>query len=370
MIGRTAFFQVEGTRHYLNLFAVLVGTTSKGRKGTSWGRVRQVFAAVDEQWEKECVLNGLSSGEGLIWQVRDAIVKTEPVREHGRITGHQTVEVDAGVQDKRLLVQEAEFCSVLKQTERQGSTLSPIIRQAWETGNLRTMTKNSPAKATDAHISIIGHVTGDELRRYLSSTEAASGFGNRFLWVTVRRSKLLPDGGGAVNLGPLTQRFIEAVSFAKCIGQMPRDDVANELWHEVYGKLSGDRPGLAGSLLARAEAQTMRLACIYALLECSYQVEERHLRAALALWDYCERSTKFIFGNSTGDTVADEIVEALRHHKDGMTRTDIQAIFQRNKSSERLAQALALLLSCGLAERRELKTGGRPVERWYLVSTK
>jgi hypothetical protein len=313
------------------------------------------------------VLSGLASGEGLIFQVRDALTRTEPVKDAGRITGHQQVEVDQGVKDKRVLVQEAEFASVLKQLERQGSTLSPIIRQAWETGAIRNLVKNSPLKATDAHISIIGHITGQELRRYLSSTEVASGFGNRFLWIAVRRSKYLPDGGADVDLGPLTAAFERAVSFAKAVGRMPRDDEARELWHQVYPQLSGDRPGLAGSLLARAEAQTMRLACLYALLDGSFQVEAKHLRAALALWDFCERSTRFIFGDSTGDPVADEIVEALRQRPDGMTRTDITAIFGRNKPGDRIAKALSLLLAAGIAERQEVATGGRRAEWWFIA---
>ena len=45
MIGRTCFFSVGATRHYLNLFIALVGLTALGRKGTSWdvraGRWRQ-----------------------------------------------------------------------------------------------------------------------------------------------------------------------------------------------------------------------------------------------------------------------------------------------------------------------------------------
>jgi hypothetical protein len=364
VIGRTAFFQVEGNRHYLNLFAVLVGTTSKGRKGTSWGRVRHVFAGVAPEWDQDCVLSGLSSGEGLIWQVRDAVLKMEPVKEKGRVTGSQEVEVDPGVKDKRVLVQEAEFCSVLKQTERQGNTLSTVIRQAWETGNIRVMTKNSPVKATEAHISIIGHVTADELRRYLSSTEAASGFGNRFLWAVVKRSKYLPDGGALVEL-PI-ERFSSAASFAKAVGKISRDDEARQLWHEVYPQLSGDRPGLAGSLLARAEAQTMRLACLYALLDCSFQVEVRHLKAALALWDFCERSTKYIFGSSTGDPVADKIMDALRHRPEGMTRTEIRDLFLRHQQAERIDRALALLLTAALICREQVSTGGRPSERFLV----
>jgi hypothetical protein len=60
----------------------------------------------------------------------------EEVKDKGRVTGYQDVEVDPGVSDKRLLVYEPEFALVLKQMERQGNTLSAILRQAWESGNL------------------------------------------------------------------------------------------------------------------------------------------------------------------------------------------------------------------------------------------
>src|SRR3712207_8613758 len=52
-----------------------------------------------------------------------------------------------------------------------GNTLSPVVRDAWDTGTLRNMTKNSPATATGAHVSIISHITIDELQRELSDTE-------------------------------------------------------------------------------------------------------------------------------------------------------------------------------------------------------
>ena len=68
------------------------------------------------------------------------------------------------------------------------------IPQAWDSGDLGTLTKNSSTRATGAHISLIGHITADELRRYLTQTEQANGFGNRHLWFCVKRSKELPHG--------------------------------------------------------------------------------------------------------------------------------------------------------------------------------
>jgi hypothetical protein len=39
--------------------------------------------------------------------------------------------------------------------------------------------KNVPVRATGAHIAILGHITKDELLRFISGTELANGFANR-----------------------------------------------------------------------------------------------------------------------------------------------------------------------------------------------
>src|SRR5690606_36461745 len=116
------------------------------------------------------VVHGLSSGEGLIWAVRDPIIQRQAVKEKGRVVDYEEVEVDPGVEDKRLLVVEGEFATALRVLGREGNILSAVVRNAWDTGDLRTLTKNSPAKATGAHTSIIGPVTRDELLRNLDST--------------------------------------------------------------------------------------------------------------------------------------------------------------------------------------------------------
>src|SRR5437867_9459947 len=47
LIGRAVYFVVEAQKHYCNMNAVLVGKTSKARKGISWGRVRGLLTAID-----------------------------------------------------------------------------------------------------------------------------------------------------------------------------------------------------------------------------------------------------------------------------------------------------------------------------------
>ena len=366
VVGRGAHFVAEADRHFLNLFAVVVAETSKRRKGSSWGRVRSLFETLDPAWIEDRVQSGLSSGEGLIWAVRDEITKSEPVRDKKEVVGYQEIIVDPGVEDKRLLVVESEYASTLRVVAREGNTLSPTMRTAWDTGNLRTLTKNSPACATGAHISVIGHVTKSELLRYLDATEAGNGFGNHHLWVCARRSKVLPEGGGDVApQADLVLRLRQAVEFASTVGEMRRDEDARDVWWRIYEQLSEGKPGLLGAMIARAEAQAMRIACIYALLDRSPVVQREHLLGALAVWDYCEASARYIFGEALGDPIADQLLRALHHALDGLTQTQIRDHFGRHTKGHVIDRALGALLERGLAHVDSQQTGGRPVERWH-----
>jgi hypothetical protein len=373
LIGRGPHFLADGARHGLNLFVALVGETSKARKGTSWARARTVFANADvigaspETWAKTCQGEGLSSGEGLIWHVRDPISVLKSRRKKGETT-YEDVMVDKGIDDKRLLVHESEFSATLRVTMREGNTLSPIMRKAWESGDMKTMTKHSPARTTGAHVSILAHVVKDEALRYLDRSEIAGGLGNRFIWACVKRSKCLPEGGtvSEADQERLASKLRAAVVFASGIGEMRRDENARALWCRVYPLLSEGRAGMAGALTARGEAQVLRLSCIYALLDHSAVVREEHLRAAFTLWDYCERSTEFVFGDAQGDPTADEILRMLRAAPEGMTRTAIRDAFGRH-GSERVDRALRLLQERGLAVPRMVRTAGRSAESWHAV---
>lgn len=326
VVGRGPHFLAEDDEHPLQVWPVMVGASSKSRKGTSWSRITRIFSEVDRTWAETRIQSGLSSGEGLIWSVRDEIIKTTVDPETGE---EEEVVQDHGIDDKRLLVIESEFASVLKMGAREGNTLSTIIRQAWDGDQLQFLTKNSPAKASGTLISIVGHITRDELLRYLSTTESANGFANRFIWLAVRRSKVLPEGGrldeGEVR--SLADRLRVAVEFARGLRVLRRDDEARAIWCQVYEELSEGNAGLLGAATSRGEAQVMRLACIHACLDHSENIRKDHILAGLALWEYSENSARFIFGDSLGNPLADELLKALRGQSDGMTRTNIRDFF-------------------------------------------
>ena len=369
-IGRTPTSASARTCHHLNLFAAFVGETGKSRKGMSRNQAQQVWADVDEPWVTHSIVGGLSSGEGLIWKVRDPIEKRRPVMEKGRVVGYETVIEDDGVEDKRLLVIETEFASTLKVMAREGSTLSPVCRQAWDGHDLQTLTKNSAARASAPHISIVGHITADELRRYLDATETANGFGNRFLWLLVQRSNMLPEGGRPVSLDAHLDRLRPAVSAARRRRVLCRDAEARQRWAALYPSLSAGRPGMLGAMTARAEAQVTRLACLYALADDASVVGLPHLEAALALWRYCFASAAWLFGDRLGDPTADTILSRLKRlYPESVTRTEISQLFHRHQPASELERALSLLQKYQLAQvDKDRSADGRPVERWYWSS--
>ena len=141
LIGRTPYFKVEYSHHYLNLFVSLVGQSSKGRKGQSASTVMHILKQIDPYFVSERVTGGLSSGEGLIYGVRDPLI----VEREG-----EQVVLDDGVDDKRLLLLEGELSQALKVMSREGNILSAIIRQAWDSGDLHPLTKTKPIRATGA----------------------------------------------------------------------------------------------------------------------------------------------------------------------------------------------------------------------------
>jgi hypothetical protein len=347
LIGRDAHFRVEATRHHPNEFVVLIGDSAKARKGSSFDHVARLLGHADPAFISR-LTTGLSSGEGLIWAVRDP---------------H---DPDPGAADKRLLVIEPEFATVLKSTSRELSTLSPTLRSAWDGRPLALLTRTAPARATSAHISIIGHITQTELRRHTTTVEIANGFLNRFIFAAVRRVRLLPEGGDPdpLNGTGLARYLTSVLKHAHTAGKVMLTPDARELWWHTYPQLTQPADGLLGQLTARAEAHAIRLALLYALLDGQKTIQPEHLHAALALWDYASRSAAWALGHTTGDPLAEHIHAALARSPDGLTRTQIRDLCQRNLPADRVEQALTTLAAAGRAQQQRTLTGGRPAELW------
>ena len=367
--GRGAFFPVGATLHRANIFCCLVGQSAKARKGSSGDLVEALFSHADPDWTNGHRVSGLSSGEGLAWLARDGDGETPPPNEKPNYSKVQKAIGDRPklTDDKRLFIDEPEFGMVLQNASRAGNNLSQIIRKLWDGKRLEIVTKNSHFTCTGLHGSIVAHITLAELKRLLTASDISNGFANRFLWLCVRRSKLLPFGGDLSKLQGFGKRLGEALLESGRVGQMQFSLDAKDLWADAYrGELAQENDGAVGDATNRAEAQTLRVSKIYALLSKSDVVEVDHLKAALAVWAFARASADYIFGGIQGG-LEEKILALLRGAGvPGLSRTEISNGLGRNLAASEILLALASLQKKEMAISTTVKCygGGRPAENW------
>lgn len=363
-VGPGPRFMHERTAHTARLFVSLVGKSAKARKGTSWDNIKAIMEKADPNWYRKCRASGLGSGEGLVNRVRDSETNTDE-------RGNQ-VETK-GADDKRCLVNEPELASVLSVSGRDGSTVSSVLRNAWDSGELQILVRNDPTRATGAHISLIGHITTEELKSRFAGNDLFNGFSNRFLWVAVKRARLLPDGGSLTDedFSEMGLKVANAIDRARKISRLTRSTEAAELWRAEYPRLSDDtRPGVFGAVTGRAEAQVLRLSILYALLDGSPQIHVRHLHGALECWRYCQDSALYIWGDKLASSTAETIRQALGKAGDaGLTRTQISAVFSGHTAAKEISDALEVLKGYGMVQPLPQDTSGtgRKAEAYRLV---
>ena len=334
--GSEIFYNVGDTKHYARIFAVLVGDSSKSRKGTSAGPVKRLFEGISKIRTSP---GPLSSGEGLIAAVEDNN-KANP--------------------SKCLFILDSEFGSALDCGKRDGNILSTVIRNFWDDGKAEPLTKYNKISATKAHLGIVTHITNYELNLKLGKTEPLNGFANRFLWVHTSRAGIVakPVLIPKENLEIIQTKIEQILLKMENYNEITMGNEATEIWHQVYPALSDDHPGLTGCIINRAEAQVTRLAMIYCLLDAESIISKNHLMAALALWKYCEASANYIFHSWGSNPDLNKIIDALK--TGSKTTTELHNVFGNHKNKVQLGNLLEDLIKEGRVVKSKILTTGAP----------
>jgi hypothetical protein len=267
---------------------------------------------------------GIGSGEGLIEQVGDT----------------------PDLPDKRLLLRLGELSRALKQGRREGSTLSEILREAWDGKRLSIANRKQNAlSATGYAVSVVGDITPTVLPKLLAKgTEGEDGWANRFLWCCLRSVRDIPSGGNMNVLDAFLPRLDAAIAFGKTVGEMQRDAQADARWNAVYGELK--RSGDVVPHTDRARPYVMRLAMLYAVADLSRSICLPHLEAALDIWGYCLESARELFSSATGDNPEpphSRLLRLAKSRSDGITKTDAFRLFSNKRDKDLLNTDFALL---------------------------
>jgi len=352
-IGRCAFFNINQTRHYTNEFMARVGLTSYSRKGTGRDVVDEVLKMADSPWFFSQIKSGFGSAESIINEIRDGSQQQVKNRKNQ----FDTVMVP-GKSDKRMCIREGELASVFQLAGKKDSRVDIVLRDGWDGKPLHNLVKgrseglSNSNSCREPHISISGDTTPSELKQKMPPGATENGFGNRFLYCFVYRTKCCPMGGPQIDWSVEMLKLHNAIESAKQVGVVGLAKAAESSWKNMYlqmDQVKNRLPGLAGQMTARKDAHIRRLALIIALLdECSV-VETWHLRAAKKIWDYCEDSARFIFAGSTADQ--DKIITYIKSQKDGCTLGEIRReVFSDNKKADWVKVQVAFIVKNGYGQ--------------------
>ncbi|MBN2644620.1 MAG: hypothetical protein JXR59_04005 [Desulfuromonadaceae bacterium] len=367
-VGNGCWVSVGETRHYARLFVAIVGDTAKARKGTSAGPVNRVFklGALDHVAPARTSPGPLSSGEGVVYAVRDETREWDKKQQAHVVT-------DPGAEDKRLFVLDEEIAALLEAARRDGNTVSAVIRRLWDDGSVEPLTKSSRIRCTGAHVVAVGHIVADELLNLLTSSDVFNGFANRFLFCCARRQRLVPfpEPIPDADLRAHQEKLLYAIRTALATqGAVQLTDAARELWASNYEALTQPHRGRLGAVTNRAEAQTLRLALHYALLDTSDIIDTHHLNAALVVWRYCDASAAWIFGDLAADPDEQRIIDALMERGEMSLNQVRESVFSGHKPKEELQRLVTTMVEENKIVQEVLKTKGRPKTIFSLPGAK
>ena len=382
------YYTFLGQNLFANEFLTVLGDTASGRKGTALFEAQRFMTLVDALWNHK-VRKGIQSGEAIIHFTRDRI--------EGLSRGKTPIVVvkDEGVSDKRLLIIEAELSHFFKVSERSGNSLTAKLREAYDCPELlQNSNKNSPETATNAYVSMIGHITEAELKT-TNPDNIVNGYINRNTYVHAFRAQRIPNPrpipwpqdlvdelARTVRLaqapidismvgGPLAPRdeSVRGLSGPDPIKEIPFDEEAQILWNKLHAE-NDTETGPMSAILERRLAHIRKNALKYAILDRSPVMTSAHLLAGVAIQDHSDALASSVFADFSSNKLANKIITALkRTSPEGLPKTQIwEDVARNNASKSEMDEALAFLSQSKLAHVTLKKfdpKAKKPTQVWF-----
>lgn len=340
IMGDKFYKPIGGSNIYTNDFCLIIGDTSKARKGTGLKAINFFIKKVWKESFTKRIINGVSTGEGIIWSLRDPIYEIFEDKKGER----KTKLIDPGIEFKSAIFIEQEFSKLLKVGKRETNNLNEVVRDCWDREILQSLSKTQPAKATNTFISLIGHITSEEFLKNISQVDRSNGFLNRFLFCHSYRANIISN---PMNFEELASKLL-CMNELYCLKGFIDDSEQTEIklssegqswWDKFYNEYGNSPDGTYAEIKARTENHLIKAAMTYALLDMSYTVEVVHLKAAKAIVDYSNDTIDYIFTKQeTRENNNDKkIIDFIKTKNGKATRTEISyGPFNKKGSAEKI----------------------------------
>ena len=337
LVGKRPHFVVSSQEFRSNIFTLLVGPTSLGRKGTAGEAAKQLIGAGNGLRE----LGGLVSGEAIVARLGDEEHLGQPA-----------------------LIIEEEFARFLEVAGRNGSTLSHLGRQLFDGRPLCRLSVDQEMIVEDYHAGCIGHITPEELLLRLSAADRVNGLANRFLMVASHSRKRVVWFGKRRDDG--VNDLLERAMKARERDEVRPNEEVREFLAETYLADSNESPN---PLLARRWSHAMRLVLVFALMDGAKEIGMAHVTAALAMVDYAEATVRYVFPDTFKSSLANRLLQIVQEHADdGVTLSQISKRFANHIEVAERDEALRELEDANLIRCMESKGGGRSARKFVPVT--
>jgi hypothetical protein len=367
ILGREFVF-AQGNNH-LNMFAVVVGFSEEGGKGMAWNPSESLLRHIDYEWMNKRRYGSFNSGDGIVVVLRN----------------NRKIPKDRTTLDNRLFIQTEEFSKVLKAINWANNNLEEVLCECWDCKSaINSTNKKDDFFAENPFVSIFGNTTPRALKVYLGILQQENGFGNRFLWPMVRKTRVesFPEDVGWYQHQNVLKHFGEVLEWARKLKeQAPPEGIlmgwANDGVRDLWDSFCKSYDKISNVLLARRKPIVLRLASNFAVFEKSLKVGVKHLEAGMEHWRYNVDSIDHNFGDDICITnpKTKAMFWLLQKAPIGpsgspeLSRTALSTgAFRGNQASPvEVQQAFHGLLEAKVA-RFEMRKGlGRATEMWILT---
>lgn len=360
-LGYGPYIAEGATLRRANLFLALIGGTGSG-KGSSLGWVQWMMDTIDASFTDDRTTTALDSGQGLLRKITDPVYVVDK-------SGREVLTIE-GSDDKRVIYVEEELGQLFYKMMSQDK-VEKMVTKAWDSGVLETLTKHESMRCSKPHVSIIGHITPDELYDRLEKRLVDNGFSNRWLYALIKPTQIIDlepqphELTGGFELAVEIGKKVREVATDPSAGEFRLDEEATGLFRETSRFMYDHRPtGAMEKQVVRWRSQMFKLALIHAALDGTRTITAEHYAAARAVWAYNARSARAFFGGMTGNSHADKFLAMWKAIEfDELTLTDVSDMFSKNLAAVKRDAMLNQLQRDGIltVERGDAgPNGGRP----------
>lgn len=326
-LGRNPHFIWSGKKYFINGSLFIIGPTATGKKGLSLSAAKAPF-------------NPMICGE---FADDMDFIAYEPLMAGGYQSGQAILthfskdKDDIGDKDKRLLMVEQESAALIKMGKVENSILSQVMRTAFDGDKLeyrvsKIKGKESTVAIDNAHVSLIGHITADELLQVLTVGSDKTGELNRIQFVLSLDSKFVSEAKSnflyenITELQALRTRLLECRRWAaekrikfteplyECL-----DNYTEQLEHDL-------RSGKEKAINARLALYLRKWIARFAVMDMTDVATVAHYDRAMKVVAYLRAANEYVLGewlDGVDKDLIDKAILTIKESQGGATRASI-----------------------------------------------